>query len=208
MRYGGYSANHEVGRLGTHEMSWRLTNRRGGIDWELQCLGCSGAGVIVAAPRGRSRRRFPKARPGASAMSPVEQSIHEVDFCGQVASAANVLFREFAAAEPADAGAPAFPFGEARVEGFGTGAARRKRKDLRIFERVWDRLPAGQSRSRLALCGEVKLPGTPEGRSAFDDRLLSGRGAEGRQRRRPLFLYVERQRIRPVGPEPVGETAA
>ncbi len=39
-------------------------------------------------------------------------TIHEVDFCGQVASAANVLFAQ----DPA-----AFPFGDARVEGFGTG---------------------------------------------------------------------------------------
>ncbi|MBE7458687.1 MAG: hypothetical protein HS102_19065 [Planctomycetia bacterium] len=70
-----------------------------------------------------------------------------------------MLFRDLAAGDPA-----AFPFGEARVEGFGTGAVRRKRKDLRIFE------PAA-SGGRLALCGEVKLPGTPEGRSAFDDRL-------------------------------------
>lgn len=85
--------------------------------------------------------------------SAAEQSIHEVDFCGQIASAANILFAQ----DPA-----AFPFGEARLEGFGKGAARRKRKDLRFFE------PSG----RLALCGEVKLPGTPEGRSAFDDRLF------------------------------------
>ncbi len=82
-----------------------------------------------------------------------ETSIHEVDFCGQIASAANVLFAQ----DPA-----AFPFGDARVEGFGTGAARRKRKDLRFYE------PSG----RLALCGEVKLPGTPEGRSPYDDSVL------------------------------------
>ncbi len=80
----------------------------------------------------------------------VEQSIHEVDFCGQVASAANILFSQ----DPA-----AFPFAEARLEGFGKGAAKRKRKDLRFFE------PGG----KLALCGEVKLPGTPEGRSPYDD---------------------------------------
>lgn len=79
-----------------------------------------------------------------------EKSIHEVDFCGQVASAANLLFAQ----DPA-----ASPFAEARVEGFGTGAAKRKRKDLRFFE------PSG----KLALCGEVKLPGTPEGRSPYDD---------------------------------------
>lgn len=54
---------------------------------------------------------------------------------------------------------PSFPFAEARLEGFGTGAAKRKRKDLRFFE------PGG----KLALCGEVKLPGTPEGRSPYDD---------------------------------------
>ncbi|MCG3131155.1 MAG: hypothetical protein FLDDKLPJ_01931 [Phycisphaerae bacterium] len=94
-------------------------------------------------------------------MSTAEQSIHEVDFCGQIASAANVLFAQ----DPA-----VFPFGEARVEGFGTGAVRRKRKDLRIFERPAEAV-AGSAGGRLALCGEVKLPGTPEGRSAFDDRL-------------------------------------
>ena len=83
-------------------------------------------------------------------MSTAEQSIHEVDFCGQVASAANALFTQ----DPA-----AFPFAEARLEGFGKGAAKRKRKDLRFFE------PGG----RLALCGEVKLPGTSEGSSPYDD---------------------------------------
>ncbi len=84
-----------------------------------------------------------------------EHSIHETDFCGHVASAANVLFAQ----DPT-----AFPFVDARVEGFGTGAARRKRKDLRFYE----------SREQLALCGEVKLPGTPEGRSPYDEELVTG----------------------------------
>jgi hypothetical protein len=79
----------------------------------------------------------------------VEQSIHEVDFCGQVATAVAAMHAQD----------PSFPFAEARLEGFGTGAAKRKRKDLRFFE------PGG----KLALCGEVKLPGTPEGRSPYDD---------------------------------------
>jgi hypothetical protein len=83
--------------------------------------------------------------------SAVEQSIHEVDFCGQVATAVAALH----------ARNPNFPFAEARLEGFGTGSARRKRKDLRFFE----------SGGKLALCGEVKLPGTPEGRSPYDDAL-------------------------------------
>lgn len=79
----------------------------------------------------------------------VEQSIHEVDFCGQVATAVAAMHAQD----------PTFPFAEARLEGFGTGAAKRKRKDLRFFE------PGG----KLALCGEVKLPGTAEGRSPYDD---------------------------------------
>ena len=52
-------------------------------------------------------------------MPAIEPTIHEVDFCAQIASAANQLFAE----DPAE-----FPFAEARVEGFGTGAAKRKRK--------------------------------------------------------------------------------
>ena len=46
-----------------------------------------------------------------------------------------------------------YPFSEARVEGFGTGVSKRKRKDLRFVN----------GEGRLVLCGEVKLPGTPAG---------------------------------------------
>ena len=90
-------------------------------------------------------------RKGTFVASP-KPSIHEVDFCSQVASAVNGLVSQNAAA---------YPFHEARIEGFGTGAGRRKRKDLRFFDR----------HGKLVLCGEVKLPGTPEGRSAYDDGL-------------------------------------
>jgi Eco57I restriction-modification methylase len=82
----------------------------------------------------------------------VEKKIHEVDFCGQIASQANILFNQ----DPA-----AYAFTEARLEGFGSGSASRKRKDLRFFD------PDG----KLALCGEVKLPGTPKGRSPYDDEI-------------------------------------
>jgi len=82
----------------------------------------------------------------------MEPSSHEVDFCAQIASAANTLFQQ----DPS-----AFPFTEARVEGFGKGAAKKKRKDLRFFE----------TQDKLALCGEVKLPGTAEGRSPYDENL-------------------------------------
>ena len=57
--------------------------------------------------------------------SAVEPSIHEVDFFGQIASAANILFAQ----EPA-----AFPYIQARVEGFGAGVARKQRRGVRFFE--------------------------------------------------------------------------
>ena len=86
-------------------------------------------------------------------MASQKAAIHEVDFCGQVASTVNVLVSQ----NPS-----IYPFREARVEGFGTGVGRRKRKDLRFFD-CYD---------KLMLCGEVKLPGTPEGRSAFSEKLM------------------------------------
>ena len=80
-------------------------------------------------------------------------SINEVDFCAQVASSVNVLV---------DQNPTAFlPFHEARIEGYGTGAGRRKRKDLRFRD----------LNGKLVLCGEVKLPGPPDGRSPYDDGL-------------------------------------
>jgi len=81
------------------------------------------------------------------------QNPDEPDFCSQVASAINVLVSQ---------SPDVFPFRDARVEGFGTGAARRKRKDLRFYD----------GDGRLILCGEVKFPGTPAGRSAFADKLM------------------------------------
>ena len=56
-----------------------------------------------------------------------------------------------------------YPFREARVEGFGSGAGRRKRKDLRFFD----------LEGKLILCGEVKLPGTLEGQSAVNHKLMT-----------------------------------
>jgi len=76
--------------------------------------------------------------------------IHEVDFCAQVASTVNILVSQNPSAYS--------PFHEARVEGFGTDAGRRKRKDLRFYD----------CDGKLILCGEVKLPGTREGHSPYD----------------------------------------
>ena len=86
-------------------------------------------------------------------MSPTTSSrIHEADFCAAVASYSNVIF----------SGHHEYPFKSARIEGFGRGADKAKRKDLRIED----------NSGRLILCGEVKLPGTPEGRSPYADELV------------------------------------
>ena len=86
-------------------------------------------------------------------------TINEVDFCALVASTINGLVSQ----NPA-----IFPFHEARVEGYGTGTNRRKRKDLRFFDH----------NGKLVLCGEVKLPGTPEGRSAMGQELMADAAAK------------------------------
>lgn len=85
--------------------------------------------------------------------------IHELDFCSQIAGAVNHLVGQ----NPA-----IYPFNEARVEGFGTGAARSKRKDLRFFDH----------HGKLVLCGEVKLPGTPEGQSAVNQKVMADAAAK------------------------------
>ena len=82
------------------------------------------------------------------------ESIHEVDFCARVATDAEQNFATDRAS---------FPFTHVRVEGFGTGESRRKRKDLRFYE----------LNNKLALCGEVKLPGSAEGRSPFETEVVS-----------------------------------
>ena len=87
-------------------------------------------------------------------MAAAKSRIHEVDFCAQMAGSANALVSE----DPS-----IYPFSAARGEGFGTGASKQKRKDLRSVDGV----------GRLVLCGEVKLPGTPAGRSAVDYKLIT-----------------------------------
>src|SRR5579885_989064 len=75
---------------------------------------------------------------------------HEVAFCADVSKWVDKLF-------DADT---SLPFGSSDIESFGRGS--QKRQDFRVYERK----EAGQG--RLALCGEVKLPGTPQGRTPFD----------------------------------------
>lgn len=74
---------------------------------------------------------------GARVSESVSTRIHEQDFCAQAAKWAGDIFKL----------APTSPFGEARIEGFGSGKQQRKRKDLRFYD----------ENGKVALTGEVKL---------------------------------------------------
>ncbi|HNS18901.1 MAG TPA: N-6 DNA methylase [Sedimentisphaerales bacterium] len=87
-------------------------------------------------------------------MASQKAAIHEIDFCGQIAAATYALISQNPEAY--------VPLHEARLEGFGTGTGRSKRKDLRFFDRY----------GKLVLCGEVKLPGTREGSSPYSEKLM------------------------------------
>ncbi len=76
---------------------------------------------------------------------------NEVAFCADVKSWADALFSS----------RPDWPFTHAKIEQYGTG--NNKRSDLRIF---------CKGSQTPVLAGEVKLPGTPEGRSPFDPALM------------------------------------
>ncbi|MBM4046399.1 MAG: hypothetical protein FJ279_14920, partial [Planctomycetes bacterium] len=77
--------------------------------------------------------------------------VHEVSFCAQVKSWADSLF----------AAHPEWPFTKATIEEYGSGTS--KRQDLRIYRR---------GSQTPVLTGEVKLPGTPDGRSPYDAALM------------------------------------
>ncbi len=77
--------------------------------------------------------------------------MHELEFCAEVKSFCDELFGS----------RQEWPFGEAKIEQYGTGNYRRS--DLRIFLK---------GSKTPFLCGEVKLPGTPEGRSPYDASLV------------------------------------
>jgi len=79
---------------------------------------------------------------------------HETAFCAEVSKWSDKIFETNAS----------LPFGSSEIESFGRGS--QKRQDFRIYERK----PGG--RGRLAVCGEVKLPGTQQGRSPFDMALM------------------------------------
>ena len=84
-------------------------------------------------------------------MSPTDTRTYEVTFCSRVAGWANDIFGQH----------PDWPFRRAEIEQ--SKSINRKRSDLRIY---------GQA-DRLILAGEVKLPGTTEGRNPYHSNLLS-----------------------------------
>ncbi len=79
---------------------------------------------------------------------------HEVQFCAEVSKWADRLFEQNLE----------LAFGSSEIESYGRGSF--KRQDFRVYERK----PKG--RGKIALCGEVKLPGSPQGRSPFDPALM------------------------------------
>jgi hypothetical protein len=87
-------------------------------------------------------------------MPPLSYRQHETSFCSDVSKWSDKIFEAH----------PELPFGSSEIEGFGRGSL--KRQDFRVYERKEG------GRGRLVLCGEVKLPGSPQGRSPFDARLM------------------------------------
>ncbi len=79
---------------------------------------------------------------------------HEVAFCSEVSKWTDKLFEDH----------EDWPFGSSDIESFGRGS--QKRQDFRVYER------SAEGRGKLALCGEVKLPGTQQGRTPFDMALM------------------------------------
>ena len=87
-------------------------------------------------------------------MLPLSYRQHEVSFCADVSKWSDKIFEAH----------PELPFGSSEIESFGRGSM--KRQDSRVFERK------EKGRGRLALCGEVKLPGSQQGRSPFGPALM------------------------------------
>jgi methylase of polypeptide subunit release factors len=83
-------------------------------------------------------------------MAPADIRTHEISFCGRIKSWADELFRKHSE----------LPFRRVEIEE--TLGKTRKRSDLRIYDRT----------NKLVLAGEVKLPGTFEGRDPYHHALV------------------------------------
>ena len=82
---------------------------------------------------------------------PTEARENEVTFCADVKSWVDALFQQH----------PDWPFERAHIEKYGRGT--NKRQDLLILDR---------DHGKPILSGEVKMPGTPEGRSPYNPALM------------------------------------
>jgi len=87
-------------------------------------------------------------------MPPLSYRQHEVSFCADVSKWSDKIFETH----------PELPFGSSEIERFGRGSL--KRQDFRVYERKEG------GRGKLALCGEVKLPGAAQGSSPFGMALM------------------------------------
>ncbi len=87
-------------------------------------------------------------------MPPLSYRQHEVSFCADVSKWSDKVFETH----------PELPFGSSEIERFGRGSL--KRQDFRVYERKEG------GRGKLALCGEVKLPGAAQGSSPFGMALM------------------------------------
>lgn len=74
---------------------------------------------------------------------------YEVTFCSRVSKWADSLFESN----------PSLPFKRTEIEE--SKGINRKRSDLRVYD----------AKKKLIVAGEVKLPGTPEGRNAYNSAL-------------------------------------
>jgi hypothetical protein len=92
---------------------------------------------------------------------------NEVSFCGDVKSWADALFSQH----------PEWPFSEAKIEEYGTGS--NKRQDLRFLDR--------EHRAPI-LSGEVKMPGTAEGRNPYDNALMQDAFLKAKNIQAPYFF--------------------
>jgi hypothetical protein len=82
------------------------------------------------------------------------ERIHKVDFCAEASKWADAYFANNDS-----------PFSSSGIEGFGTGNLKNKRRDLRLYDRTT---------GRVAITGEVKLPGVRDGGSPYNEPPLRG----------------------------------
>jgi hypothetical protein len=87
---------------------------------------------------------------GLAIMPERDNRTNEVTFCSRVSKWADAIFQS----------TPALPFSRTEIEE--SEKTRRKRSDLRVYGKT----------NEVILAGEVKLPGTPEGRNAYNSDLV------------------------------------